>query len=217
MLTIVLADDHDLVRESIASLLRQVPDFNIVSQCRDGRQLIKTVEQLQPNVAVVDISMAELNGIDAARQIRKISPKTRIIALSIHTDEVYIRDMLRSGISGYVIKSGATKDLVDAIRYGSRGKVFFSHEIAETAKKIQRGEISSNNSLVSSERPLTLREREILQLIAEGSSSAEIASKLNISETTVKSHRNHLMDKLGVRDVAGLTRHAIRLKLIFID
>ena len=217
MTTIVLADDHDLVRESIASMLRQIPDFNVVSQCRNGRQLIEAVTRLQPNVAVVDISMSELNGIDAARQIRKICPRTRIIALSIHTDEAYIRDMLDSGISAYVIKSGAAKDLIDAIRYGSRGKVYFSQEIAETAEKIQTGECKDKRHVLPTDRPLTQREREILQLIAEGSSSTEIAGKLNISETTVKTHRNHLMDKLDVRDVAGLTRYAIRLKLIYIE
>jgi DNA-binding NarL/FixJ family response regulator len=217
MTTIVLADDHELVRESIASMLRQIPDFNVISQCRNGRQLIKAVEALRPHVAVVDISMSELNGIDAARQIRKISPRTRVIALSIHTDEAYIRDMIESGVSGYVIKSGGTSDLIDAIRYGSRGKIYFSREIAEAAEKIQSGECQDKSQNLSTESPLTQREREILQLIAEGCSSAEIAVKLNIGETTVKTHRNHLMDKLGVRDVAGLTRQAIRLKLIYLE
>ncbi|HEY8562489.1 MAG TPA: response regulator transcription factor [Pyrinomonadaceae bacterium] len=217
MTTIVLADDHELVRESIASMLRQVPSFKIVSQCKNGRQLIKAVERLHPNVVVVDISMSELNGIDAARQIRKISPQTRIIALSIHTEEAFIRDMLESGVSGYVVKSGAAKDLVEAIQFGSRGKVYLSPEIAETAAKIQHGESRDKGHAEPSGRSLTQREREILQLIAEGCSSAEIAEKLNISETTVKTHRNHLMDKLGVRDVAGLTRYAIRLKLIYVE
>src|SRR5215203_2238473 len=114
MTTIVLADDHELVRESVASLLQEVPGFKIVSQCRDGRQLVAAVDRLQPDVAVVDISMSELNGIDAAQQIRRVSPKTRVIALSIHTEEEYIRDMLGAGASGYVVKSGAAKDLVEA-------------------------------------------------------------------------------------------------------
>lgn len=217
MTTIVLADDHDLVRESIASMLCQIPGFSVLAQCRNGRQLIQTVENLRPDVAVVDISMSELNGIDAARQIRKLSPRTRVIALSIHTDEAYIRDMIESGVAGYVIKSGAAKDLIEAIRYGSRGKIYFSREIAETAEKIRYGERKDKDQICPGERHLTQREREILQLIAEGSSSVEIAGKLNISETTVKTHRNHLMDKLGVHDVAGLTRQAIRLKLIYLE
>lgn len=216
MTTIVLADDHELVRESIASLLHEVPRFKIVSQCRDGRQLVKAVDRYQPDVAVVDISMSELNGIDATYQIRKISPKTRVIALSIHTEEEYIRDMLSAGASGYVVKSGAAKDLIEAITYGSKGKVFVSHEISETAEKIQNTG-GARKSRCSNRRELTNREREILQLIGEGSSSCEIARKLNVGEATIKTHRNNMMDKIGVRDVAGLTRHAIRLKLVYIE
>ncbi len=217
MTTIVIADDHELVRESIASLLREVPSFNIVSQCTNGRQLVKLVDRFRPNVAVVDISMPELNGIDAARQIRKISPSTRIIALSVYTDEAYIRDMINAGISGYVVKCGAAKDLIEAINTGSRGKIYFSREIADTAERIQNknGKYKKGSSLIK--RPPTPREREVLQLIGEGYSSLEIASKLYISETTVKSHRNNLMDKLNVRDVAGLTRQAIRLKLVHVE
>jgi DNA-binding NarL/FixJ family response regulator len=218
MTTIVIADDHELVRESIVSLLNEIPNFKLVSQCSNGRQLISLVNRLRPNVAVADISMPELNGIDAARQIRKINPSTRIIALSIHTDEVYIRDMINAGISGYVVKCGAAKDLIEAIYKGSRGKIYFSGEIADTAEKIQnsKGRRRNGNSLVA-ECPLTQREREVLQLIGEGCSSVEIAAKLHIGETTVKSHRNNIMDKVNVRDIAGLTRQAIRLKLVHVE
>lgn len=216
MTTIVLADDHELVRESIASLLQEVPRFKIVSQCRNGRQLVSAVDRLQPDVAVVDISMSELNGIDAALQIRKLSPKTRVIALSIHTEEAYIRDMLGAGAAGYVVKSGAAKDLVDAIMHGSKGKVFVSREISDTADRIQNTDVSKKKG-VSANHELTQREREILQLIGEGYSSCEIARKLKIGEATIKTHRNNMMDKIGVRDVAGLTRHAIRLKLVYIE
>ena len=179
--------------------------------------MVKIVDTFHPNVAVVDVSMPELNGIDAARQISKASPATRIIALSVYTDEAYIRDMINAGISGYVVKSGAAKDLVEAIRKGSRGKVYFSEEIADVAGRIQNtiGNHKRGSSLI--ERPLTQREREVLQLIGEGRSSVEIAFKLYISETTVKTHRNNLMDKLNVRDVAGLTRQAIRLKLVYVE
>src|SRR6185369_2275224 len=119
MITIALADDHNLIREGLASLLEEEPNFKIVAQCSNGRELLTAVEELRPQVAVVDISMPELNGIDAARQIRKISPSTRIIALSVYTDESYVRDMVEAGVSGYVVKAGAAKDLVDAIRKGS--------------------------------------------------------------------------------------------------
>ncbi len=217
MITIVIADDHELVRESVASLLREVPGFNIVSQCSNGRQLVKIVDTFHPNVAVVDVSMPELNGIDTARQICKASPATRIIALSVYTEEAYIRDMINAGISGYVVKSGAAKDLVEAIRKGSRGKVYFSEEIADVAGRIQNTIGNHKRGSLLTERPLTQREREVLQLIGEGRSSVEIAFKLYISETTVKTHRNNLMDKLNVRDVAGLTRQAIRLKLVYVE
>jgi len=217
MTTIVIADDHELVRESIVSLLREVPGFNIVGQCSNGRQAVKMVDHFRPDVAIVDIFMPELNGIDTARQIRKISPSTRIIVLSIYTDEACIRDMVNAGVCGYVVKSGAAQDLVEAIRTGSRGKVYFSEEIADTAEGIQNKKGKRKNNSSQTECPLTQREREVLQLIGEGHSSVEIASKLKIRETTVKTHRNNLMDKLKVRSVAGLTRQAIRLKLVYVE
>lgn len=213
IITIVIADDHELVRESIVSLLREVPNFDIVGQCSNGRQAVKMVDEFRPDVAIIDILMPELNGIDTARQIRKVSPSTRIIVLSIYTNEAYIRDMVNIGVCGYVVKSGAAQDLVEAIRTGSRGKVYFSEEITDTADAIQKRKKSSSQT----ESPLTQREREVLQLIGEGHSSVEIASKLKIRETTVKTHRNNLMDKLKVRSVAGLTRQAIRLKLIYVE
>jgi two-component system, NarL family, response regulator NreC len=215
--TIVLADDHELVRESIASMLQEVPDFKIIGQCSNGRQLLELVKRSPPQVAIIDVSMPELNGIDAARQIREISPATRIIALSMFIDEAYIRDMISAGVSGYIAKSGATKDLVEAIRKGSRGKVYFSSEIAEAAERIRSPIVRPGGEPLSAERQLSRREREILQLIGEGRSSKEIAGLLNISETTVKTHRNHLMEKLNVRDIAGLTRSAIRLKLVRVE
>jgi DNA-binding NarL/FixJ family response regulator len=214
--TIILADDHQLVRESIASLLSDIPNFNVVSQCTNGRELVDLVDRYHPNVAVVDISMSELNGIDAARQIRKRSPSTRIIALTAHTDEAYVSEMLDAGISGYVVKCGAARDLIEAIRLGSRGRVYFSPELTDGAAALPR----SNRVRMPVRKPephLTAREREVLQLIGEGHSSSEIANKLNIGETTVKTYRNKLMDKLGVRDIAGLTRQSIRLKLVHLD
>ena len=211
--TIVLADDHELVRESIASLLREVPNFEVVGQCANGRQLLALVESVHPDVAVVDVSMPELNGIEAARQLREISPRTRVIALSAYTDEAYIRDMIDAGVVAYIIKSGAAKDLIQAIRTASRGRVYFSHEIMGGAHQVAYGPATCKSAV----RPLSQREREILQLVAEGKSSKEIAAILGIGETTVKTHRNNMMGKLNVRDVAGLTRQAVRLKLVRID
>ena len=135
--TIVLADDHELVRESIASLLREVPDFEVVGQSANGRQLLELVERLHPDVALVDVSMPELNGVEAARRLRNISRRTRVIALSAYTDEAYIRDMIDAGVVAYIIKSGAAKDLIHAIRTASRGRVYFSREIMEVADQIR--------------------------------------------------------------------------------
>lgn len=212
--TIVLADDHELVRESIASLLREVPDFEVVGQSANGRQLLELVERLHPDVAVVDVSMPELNGVEAARRLRDVSQRTRVIALSAYTDEAYVRDMIDAGVVAYIVKSGAAKDLIQAIRTASRGRIYFSREIMGAADQIGSygraiGEYST--------RPLSQREREILQLVAEGKSSKEIAASLGIGETTVKTHRNNIMSKLNVRDIAGLTRQAIKLKLVPID
>ena len=208
--TIVLADDHELIRESIASLLREVPDFEVVGQSTNGRQLLELVERLQPDVAVVDVSMPELNGVEAARRLREVSQRTRVIALSAYTDAAYIRDMIDAGVVAYIIKSGASKDLIQAIRTASRGRIYFSQEIMVVADQIRSyGEYSM--------RPLSQREREVLQLIAEGKSSKEIAAGLGIGETTVKTHRNNIMGKLNVRDIAGLTRQAIKLKIVRID
>ena len=211
--TIVLADDHELVRESIASLLREVPNFEVVGQCANGRQLLALVESVHPDVAVVDVSMPELNGIEAARQLREISPRTRVIALSAYTDEAYIRDMIDAGVVAYIIKSGAAKDLIQAIRTASRGRVYFSQEIMGGAHQVAYGRATCESAV----RPLSQREREILQLVGEGKSSKEIAAILGIGETTVKTHRNNIMGKLNVRDIAGLTRQAVKLKLVRID
>ena len=211
--TIVLADDHELVRESIASLLREVPDFEVIGQCANGRQLLELVERLLPDVAVVDVSMPELNGVEAARRLQEASRGTRVIALSAYMDEAYIRDMIDAGVVAYIIKSGAAKDLIHAIRTASRGKVYLSKGITEVAHQIR----SYGRANAQYMRPLSQREREILQLVAEGKSSKEIAASLGIGETTVKTHRNNIMGKLNVRDVAGLTRQAIKLKLVRID
>lgn len=211
--TIVLADDHELVRESIASLLREVPNFEVIGQCANGRQLLALVESVHPDVAVVDVSMPELNGIEAARQLREISPRTRVIALSAYTDEAYIRDMIDAGVVAYIIKSGAAKDLIQAIRTASRGRVYFSQEIMGGAHQVAYGRATGESAV----RPLSQREREILQLVGEGKSSKEIAAILGIGETTVKTHRNNIMSKINVRDIAGLTRQAVKLKLVRIE
>jgi two-component system, NarL family, response regulator NreC len=209
--TIAIADDHELVRKSIVSLLRNETDFEVIGECSTGRQLLDIVESSRPNVAIVDVAMPELNGIDATYRIRSISPATRVIVLSNYTDDVYVKGTFEAGAVGYIVKSGAVNDLIQAVRNASRGKVYLSPEVSNSIanpQELTKHEYSPHN------RTLSSREREVLQLIAEGKSSKEIAMVLGISETTVKSHRNNIKIKLDINDIAGLTRYAIRIGLI---
>ena len=211
--TIVLADDHKLILESVAALLTGVPDFKVVAKCLNGRELVHCVQLLHPRVAVVDICMPGLNGIDAVTRIRKISPSTRTIALSLFSDNEHVCEMLDAGVVGFVVKSDAPTELIRAIRYGSRGKIYLSQDCPHDAVIKERSPAPRTNRVLEVSQ-LTRREREILQLISEGHSSPEIAELLNVNKSTIKSHRKNLMEKLDLHDVASLTREAIRLKLI---
>jgi DNA-binding NarL/FixJ family response regulator len=215
--TIVLADDHELVGKSIAALLRTEPDFDVIAECRNGREMVKLVQQLRPNVAIVDIAMPGMNGVEVTQRLRVVSPGTRVIVLTNYTDEAYVRGTLNGGAVGYIVKSGAAHDLIQAIREGSRGKIFLSEEV----RTIAQGACLSGSArpIVKSSRGHTLspREREVLQLIVEGSSTKRIAAVLGISNSTVKDHRRHIKEKLGIRDVAGLTRYAISIGMIRAD
>ena len=206
--TIILADDHELVRKSIAALLRDETDFEVVAECSNGREMLDLIMQHKPSVAIVDVAMPELNGVETARRIRELSPHTRVIVLSNYTDETYVRETLKAGAVAYIVKSGAAQDLIQAVRMGARGRVFMSDAVSAIAQ------MSTGREADHSARPLSSREREVLQLIAEGHTSKEVASLLGISVTTVKSHRNHIMEKLNIHDKASLTRYAIRIGLI---
>lgn len=211
---IIIADDHELVRASVAAFLRDEPDFDVVGECSNGRELLDMIETKRPDVAVVDVAMPEMNGVEAARRIKSASPSTRVIVLSNYTDESYVRGALEGGASGYIIKSGAARDLVQAVRNGARGKVYLSEEVKTVAHAISR--TGMKGSVVSG-RPLSPREREVLQLIAEGNSSKVIGERLGVSETTIKTHRKSIMEKIDVHDTAGLTRYAIRIGLVRAD
>lgn len=233
---IVVADDHELLRKSVALLLRNEPDFNVVGECADGRELVGAVERLAPSVAVVDVAMPELNGLDAARRLREVAPATRVIVLSRHVDRAYVRAALSAGVVGYVVKSGAARDLLEAVRTASRGKIYLSEEVAGAeVRAIGRRRFSDEAGGADTGHPrqrpvysgverrrytnevldcrLSQREREVLQLIAEGRGAKGIAVALGISEETVKSHRKNIVAKLDIRDTAGLTRYAIRVGL----
>jgi DNA-binding NarL/FixJ family response regulator len=214
--TIVIADDHELVRKSIAALLRDEADFEVVAECSNGREMLDLMTRYKPAVAIVDVAMPELNGIETTKRIKELSPQTRVIVLSNYADETYVREMLKAGAVGYIVKSGAAQDLIQAVRTGARGRVYLSEAVSAIAQSAA-GQRDGRGLNEDGTRPLSSREREVLQLIAEGRTSKEVAAKLGISVTTVKSHRNHIMDKLNIRDKAGLTRYAIRIGLIRIE
>jgi two-component system, NarL family, response regulator NreC len=204
---IVLADDHALVRQGLSSLLER-EKFQVVAEASDGQEVLRLVGQFHPDIAVVDISMPTLNGIDAARELARSSPKTKTILLTQHDEEQYIHEALQAGVRGYVLKSQVASELVHAIQQVSRGGFYLSPGVSEAVVEAYR---------TRSERPadpLSSRERQVLQLIAEGRSTKDVASLLGISLKTAESHRSRLMQKLDIHETASLVRYAVRRGLI---
>ncbi|MFZ0332572.1 MAG: response regulator transcription factor [Candidatus Acidiferrales bacterium] len=204
---ILLADDHQIVRQSLKVLLEK-EGLKIVGEASNGQEAIKIAESLHPDVAVLDVSMAVLNGIDAAKEIQKVSPHTKIIFLTVHDEDPYLLDALRVGAKGYVVKTHAAENLVQAIREASRGGVYLSPEVSRAVVQAYQ-----NKTELSSE-PLSPRERQVLQLIAEGKTTKEAAGVLNISVKTAETHRTRIMEKLDIHETAGLVRYAIRSGLV---
>ena len=204
---ILLVDDHKILRDGICSLLKEYDDMEVVGEAADGRTAIRLVEELSPDVVIMDISMPDVNGIDATRKIISDRPKVKIIALSMHYDKQFISEIFKAGASGYLIKESAFDELEHAVRVVMDGKTYINPQIASLVVE----------SLVTQSTPsaqafslLTEREREVLQLIAEGKSTKQIARDLNVSAKTVESHRRQVMGKLNIRNVAELTKYAIR-------
>jgi len=204
---VLLADDHELVRQGLKLLLER-EGFNVVGEASEGQMAIKMVLKMCPDVAIFDIGMPILNGLDAAREVRRSSPKTKTILLTRHDEDQYITEALRAGVHGYVLKNQESADLVHAVRQVSRGEIYLSPSIS----RIVAEAFLSKTGLPPD--PLTSRERQVLQLIAEGKSSKEIAVHLGISVKTAESHRTRLMQKLDIHDVASLVRYAIRHGLV---
>lgn len=203
---VVLADDHRLVREALRVALEQEHDISIVGEAADGRAALKLVRETTPDVLVLDVAMPDLNGIDAAARIRARHPEVRILALSAHVDKRYVLQMLNGGAAGYVTKSAAGRELVDAIRAVARGDCYLS---AGLASAVVEG-VREGGRIPAGRGALGRREREVLQLIAEGHRSPDIAARLFISVATVDAHRRNIMRKLGLHTVAELTKFAIR-------
>jgi two-component system, NarL family, response regulator NreC len=204
---VVLADDHVLVRQSLRSLLER-EGFQVVGEASDGQEAIRRVDAMQPDIAVMDISMPMLNGVDAARELRRSSPKTKSILLTQHDEDQYIFEALEAGVKGYVLKSQAASDLVQAIKQISRGQTYLSPGVSAAVMEAFRSKSERRRD------PLTARERQVLQLIAEGKSTKDVASLLGISVKTAESHRTTLMKKLNIHETASLVRYAVRRGIV---
>jgi two-component system, NarL family, response regulator NreC len=200
---IVLADDHVLVRQGLKSLLER-EGFQVVAEASDGQEALSHVESLQPDIVVMDISMPTLNGLNAAQKMSRSSPKTKTILLTQHDEGQYIREALEAGVKGYVLKSQVASDLLLAIRQVSRGQVYLSPGVSSAVMEAYQSKSEK------SKNPLTLRERQVLQLIAEGKSTKDVASLLGISVKTAESHRSRLMQKLDIHETASLVLYAVR-------
>lgn len=207
-LTVILADDHTVVRQGLRALLECEDDMSVVGEAEDGRQAVQITKRLQPDVVVMDIAMPSLNGMEATRQVSRESPKSKVLILSSHSDEEYVQQLTEAGASGYLVKQTAAQDLVAAIREAKKGNAFFSPAISKRLLEHYR----ASTGRPPGEKPtpkLTPRELEVLQLIAEGHPNKQIAGTLYLSIKTVEKHRQQLMNKLGIHNVAGLTRYAI--------
>ena len=206
-ITLFLADDHQIVRQGLRALLETEKDFSLVGEAGDGLETLRRVSRLRPNVLVMDLMMPGLNGLDVARELKRKLPDTRIVILSMHSDEAYVTEALRAGATAYVLKEAGSEELLRAIRKAAAGQRYLSPPLSEESIAAYLQKSAGTPDPYDS---LTPREREVLQLTAEGHSGNEISSRLFISRRTVESHRANLMRKLGVRNLKQLIRYALQ-------
>jgi len=211
---ILIVDDHDLMRRGIKALLQSHAGWDVVGEAHTGREAVTKAEELKPDVVILDISMPDLNGIEAARRIRKSSPNTEVLILSVHYSDQLIRDILEAGVRGYIVKSDSDRDLAIAVETLANHKPFFTPRATEVILGNFNGTRPSNDLPESVRDRLTSREREIVQLLAEGKSSKEVASSLGISVKTAETHRANIMRKLQLHTVTDLVRYAVRNQII---
>jgi two-component system, NarL family, response regulator NreC len=215
MIKIILADDHQIVRHGLRSLLAAEPDMEVVAEADNGRAVVKLVQEHSPEVVIMDISMPDLNGIEATRQILGETPKVKVIALSMHSDSLFVLNMFKAGASGYLLKDCALEELIKAVRTVMSRKIYLSPGISDIViKDFVIGWSSPDSSAYSI---LTTREREVLQLMAEGKTTTQIAESLCVSVKTVEAHRKQVMNKLDIHSVAELTKYAIRQGLTSLE
>ena len=208
---ILIADDHGMVAEGLKHVVETQPDMEVVSLAVDGREAVRQARELAPDVVLMDLSMPELNGADATRAILERDPRCRVIVLSMYAEREYVRRALKAGAMGYVVKRSAAKELVDAIRAVHAGQRYLSPRVADVV--IESGADDGDDPLGR----LSTREREVLQLLAEGNTGAEIAKRLSLSQKTVETYRARLVEKLGIRDLPGLVRFAIQRGIVTLD
>jgi DNA-binding NarL/FixJ family response regulator len=208
-ITVLLAEDHQIVREGFRALLKHESDIEVVGEAETGRQAVQLVRKLRPAVVVMDIAMPLLNGLEAARQIRKVCPATRVLILSAHSDDAYVEEAAATGAAGFLLKQTSSHVLAQAIREVQKGNTFFSPAISRRVDARGRKPLDRAGTFKKKTNRLSSREVEVLQLIAEGKANKQVAAELGVSFKTVDKHRQHLMSKLNIHDIAGLTRYAI--------
>ena len=210
---IMLADDHTVIRRGLRALLERQSGFAVVAEAADGREAVDTAAVVQPDVAVIDIGMPNINGIEAARRITEKRPETAVVILSMHADESYVLRALKSGARGYLLKDSPEEDLIDAIRAVHAGKAFFSPEISKMLAEDYMRQMRQRG-VEDSYELLTPREREVLQMLGEGKSNKEVATQLNLSLHTVETHRGNVLEKLNLHSTAEMILYAVRKGIV---
>ena len=205
---ILLADDHVIVRQGFRMILAAQPDMEILGEASNGREAVEQAERLQPDVVVMDVAMPDLNGIEATRRMATAAPRARVMALSMHKDSVYVREILKAGARGYLLKDAFDRDLLAAVRAVARGEGYLSPSVSDAVLNDYRRHVTDPLDL------LTSREREVLQMIAEGKTNKEVATTLGLSVYTVDAHRGRIMEKLNVHSASELVRVALRHGLV---
>ena len=213
-ITVLLAEDHKVVREGFRKILELEDDFEVVGEAEDGRQAVTMVKKLHPAVVVMDIAMPVLNGLEATRQILKAVPSTRILILTAHNDDAYVKSATESGAVGFLLKQASARGLSEGIREVNKGHTFFGPFIAKLLPERERKSLDRAGRPKPRKARLTSREMEVFQLIAEGKANKQIAAELGISMKTVETHRESLMEKLNIHSIAGLTRLAVAMGII---
>jgi DNA-binding NarL/FixJ family response regulator len=213
-ITVLLAEDHTIVREGFRKMLEMEDDLEVVGEAQDGRQAVALAKKLRPAVVLMDIAMPRLNGLEATRQILKAVPATKVVILSAHNDDAYVKNATDSGAMGFLLKQNSSHVVCDAIREVQQGKMFYGPTIARRLHQLEDKSSDRADRSQSRNARLTSREMEVLQLIAEGKANKETAAELGISIKTVEKHREKVMSKLDVHDIAGLTRYAISAGII---